>query len=75
VVIEVYIYKINKMYLTLITLPFISSIIPGLFGRKIGFTGTHIISCLCIVITTILAAFIFLEVGFNNTPVEIVLFR
>ena len=63
------------MYLTLIILPFISSIIPGLFGRKIGFTGTHIITCVSIVLTTILAIFIFLEVGFNNIPVEIVLFR
>ena len=63
------------MYLTLITLPFISSIIPGLFGRKIGFTGTHFISCLSIILTTVLAIFVFLEVGFNNIPVEITLFR
>ena len=74
-VFEVYIKGKQQMYLTLIILPFISSIIPGLFGRKIGFTGTHIITCVSIVLTTILAIFIFFEVGFNNIPVEIVLFR
>jgi NADH-ubiquinone oxidoreductase chain 5 len=63
------------MYLTLIILPLISSIIAGLLGRKIGFNGTYIISCTSIVLTTIIAIFIFLEVGFKNIPVEIVLFR
>ena len=64
-----------QIYLTLIVLPFISSIIPGLFGRKIGVTGTHILSCSLIILTTLLAIIIFFEVGFNNIPVELKLFR
>jgi NADH-ubiquinone oxidoreductase chain 5 len=63
------------MYLTLIILPLLGSIIAGFFGRKIGTTGSHVITCSCVTITTILAVFIFIEVGLNNIPVSIYLFR
>jgi NADH:ubiquinone oxidoreductase subunit 5 (subunit L)/multisubunit Na+/H+ antiporter MnhA subunit len=63
------------MYLALITLPILGSIISGFFGRKIGVSGARIITCTCVIITTILAAAAFLEVGLNNTPVKIELFR
>jgi len=63
------------MYLVLIILPLLGSIISGFFGRKIGISGSQLITCSCISITTIIAIIIFFEVGFNNIPVTIYLFR
>jgi len=63
------------MYLTIIILPLLGSIISGFFGRKIGIKGSHIITCGSLIITTILAILTFFEVGFNNIPVSINLFR
>ncbi len=63
------------MYLTLIFLPLLGSIVAGFFGRKIGVKGSQLITCGSVIITTILAIFTFLEVGLNNTPVSIYLFR
>jgi NADH-ubiquinone oxidoreductase chain 5 len=63
------------MYLSIILLPLIGSIISGFFGRKIGVTGAQGITCLSIIITTILAILAFIEVGYNNISVSINLFR
>lgn len=63
------------MYLTLITLPLLGSIISGFFGRKVGVTGSHIITCACVITTTLLSIVSFFEVGINNIPVYINLFR
>ena len=63
------------MYLALIVLPILGSIMSGFFGRRIGVSGAQIITCSCVITTTILAIFAFLEVGFNNIPVTIHLFR
>jgi len=63
------------MYLALIILPILGSIVSGFFGRKIGVSGARIITCTCVIITTILAIFAFLEVGLNQIPVRIELFR
>ena len=63
------------MYLALIVLPILGSIISGFFGRKVGVSGSQIITCSCVIITTILAIFAFIEVGLNNIPVTINLFR
>ena len=63
------------MYLVLIVLPLLGSISSGFFGRKIGVTGSHIITCTCVIITTLLAIVAFFEVGLNNIPVTIHLFR
>ena len=59
------------MYLSIIILPLLGSIVSGFFGRKVGVTGSRIISCLSIIATTILAIISFFEVGFNNNPVSI----
>ena len=59
------------MYLTLIILPLLGSISSGFFGRKIGVSGSHIITCSSVIITTILALLAFVEVGINNIPVTI----
>ena len=63
------------MYLSIIILPLLGSIVSGFFGRKIGVTGSRILGCLCIIATTILAIVSFFEVGFNNNPVSISLFK
>ena len=63
------------MYLALIVLPILGSIVSGFFGRKIGVSGARIITCTCVIITTILAIVAFLEVGLNQIPVKIELFR
>jgi NADH-ubiquinone oxidoreductase chain 5 len=63
------------MYLTIIILPLLGSIASGFFGRKIGTTGAQIITCSCVITTTLLAILAFFEVGLNNIPVSIELFR
>ena len=63
------------MYLIIILLPLLSSIASGFFGRKIGVSGSHLIACTSIVTTTALATLAFFEVGLNNMPVSIKLFR
>jgi NADH-ubiquinone oxidoreductase chain 5 len=63
------------MYLAIITLPLLGSIASGFFGRKIGITGAQIITSCCVITTTLLAIVAFFEVGINNIPVSIELFR
>jgi len=63
------------MYLALIFLPLLASISSGFFCRKIGVSGAQWITCSSVVITTILAITVFFEVGLNNIPVTIKLFR
>ena len=63
------------MYLTIIILPLLASIISGLFGRKVGISGSHVIACSSILLTTVFAINAFIEVGINNIPVYINLFR
>nr|UNI91540.1 NADH dehydrogenase subunit 5 [Cordyceps cicadae] len=63
------------MYLSIIILPLLGSIVSGFFGRKVGVTGSRILSCLSIITTTILAIISFFEVGFNNNPISINLFK
>ena len=63
------------MYLAIIILPLLGSIASGFFGRKIGVTGAQIITCTAVVLTTILAVVAFFEVGLNNIPVSIEVFR
>jgi NADH-ubiquinone oxidoreductase chain 5 len=63
------------MYLAIITLPILGAIVSGFFGRKVGVSGAQLITCLSIIITTILAIIAFFEVGLNNIPVSINLFK
>jgi NADH-ubiquinone oxidoreductase chain 5 len=63
------------MYLALITLPILGSIVSGFFGRKVGVSGARIITCTCVITTTILAIFAFIEVALNHISVKIDLFR
>jgi NADH-ubiquinone oxidoreductase chain 5 len=63
------------MYLSIIILPLLGSIVSGFFGRKVGVSGGQFITCLCVIITAVLSIVAFFEVGFNNIPVYIHLFR
>lgn len=63
------------MYLSIIILPLLGSIVAGFFGRKVGVRGSQIITCSCVIVTTILALLAWVEVGFNNIPVTINLFN
>ena len=63
------------MYLAIITLPLLGSIVTGFFGRKVGVSGAQLITCTSIIVTTLFAIVAFFEVGLNNIPVSINLFR
>lgn len=65
----------KKMYLALILLPLLGSIASGLFGRKLGVTGSQLITTSLVIITTFLAIIAYLEVGLNSIPVSIQLFK
>ncbi len=59
------------MYLSILILPFLGSFISGFMGRKIGVTGAHVITCTCLILSSILATFAFYEVGICGSPVSI----
>jgi len=59
------------MYLSIIILPLFSSLISGFLGRKIGVTGSQIITCTSLIITSVLISIAFYEVGICGSPVEI----
>ena len=63
------------MYLAIIILPLLGSIASGFFGRKIGVTGSQLITCISVIITTLLSTLAFVEVGLNNISVSLQLFR
>ena len=63
------------MYLAIIVLPILGSIVSGFFGRKVGVSGAQTITCISVIVTTLMAIVAFFEVGLNNIAVSILLFR
>jgi len=63
------------VYLAIIILPLLGSIVSGFFGRKIGTKGSQVITCFCVLLTTILSIIAYFEVGLNNIPEKIQLCR
>ena len=59
------------MYISILILPFLGSLVSGLLGRKIGVTGAHLITCSCLILSSILATFAFYEVGLCASPVVV----
>lgn len=59
------------MYLSILVLPLLGSIVSGFLGRKIGVTGSHIITSTSLLISSVLAAVAFYEVGICGSPVSI----
>src|ERR1700684_2306243 len=59
------------MYLSILILPLLGSIISGFMGRKIGVTGSHFITCICLILASLLTTIAFYEVGICGSPVSI----
>jgi NADH-ubiquinone oxidoreductase chain 5 len=59
------------MYLSILILPLLGSTVSGLLGRKIGVTGTHIITCTCLILSSLLATIAYYEVGICGSPVTV----
>lgn len=59
------------MYLSILILPLLGSTVSGFMGRKIGVTGSHIITCTCLILSSLLATVAFYEVGICGSPVSI----
>jgi len=59
------------MYLSIILLPLLGSIISGFMGRKVGVTGSKIITCTCLILTSILISIAYYEVGLVGSVVSI----
>jgi NADH-ubiquinone oxidoreductase chain 5 len=59
------------MYLSIIILPLLSSLVSGFLGRKIGITGSQIITCGSLIVTSVLITIAFYEVGICGSPVKI----
>jgi NADH-ubiquinone oxidoreductase chain 5 len=63
------------MYLSILIFPLLGSFVSGFMGRKIGITGSHIITCTCLTISSLLATIAFYEVGICGSPVSVYLFN
>nr|YP_010192441.1 NADH dehydrogenase subunit 5 [Amanita sinensis]QZN08178.1 NADH dehydrogenase subunit 5 [Amanita sinensis] len=59
------------MYLSIIILPLLGSLVSGLLGRKVGVTGSHFLTCTCLILSSLLMTIAFYEVGLSGSPVHI----
>jgi NADH-ubiquinone oxidoreductase chain 5 len=59
------------MFLTIIFLPLVGSVISGFMGRKIGITGSHLITCSCLIMSSLLSTIGFYFIGICNDPIYI----
>ena len=63
------------MYLLIIILPFIGTILSGLFGNKIGALSAMLITVTSIVLSFLLSCIAFYEVALNGSPCYIEIFK
>lgn len=61
------------MYLSILVLPLFGAMTAGLLGRKLGVTGAHIITCLCMCTAALLSIVAFYEVALCGSPVSVYL--
>ena len=59
------------MYLSIIIFPLLGALASGLLGRKLGVTGSQIITCTSLLISSVLITFAFYEVCLAGSPVHI----
>ncbi len=59
------------MYLTILILPLLGSILSGLFGRKLGWKGSQLITIILLIITSILSIILFYEIAILNNVIYI----
>jgi len=57
------------MYILILALPLLGSIFSGLLGRKLGVTGSQIITTILLCIASFLSIIAFYEVGLSGSPV------
>lgn len=63
------------MYLTSIFIPLASSLCTGILGRKIGCTGSNMISVVFIFISMVIMMLICYEVVFSQSTVYVVIWN
>ena len=61
------------MFLSILILPLLGAVISGFLGRKIGVTGSHIITSSSVILSALLATVAFYEVGIAGSPVYVYL--
>ena len=59
------------MYLSIIVLPLLGSLASGLFGRKLGSTGSQFITCSNLILASFFISIAFYEVCLCGSPVYI----
>lgn len=59
------------MFLPMLILPLLTSLTVGMFGRRIGVTGTNILVIVTLLISTLLAFILSYEVIFTNSSISI----
>lgn len=59
------------MYLTILALPLLGAVSAGFFGRKVGVSGAHLITCTFLVSSAVLSLLAFYEVGLSGSPVTL----
>ena len=59
------------MYILILILPLLGSLFSGLSGRFIGIKGSEIITCSCLIISSLLMTNAFYEVCLSSSPVYI----
>lgn len=63
------------MYLLVLYIPFITSLFYFFFGKSFGIKGVQLIIKLKLLILISITSFIFYEVFFNDSIIEIALFQ
>lgn len=61
------------MYLSILLFPFLGALFSGLLGRKLGVSGSQLVSCLSLLLSAILSSIAFYNIGLLNNPVSITL--
>jgi NADH-ubiquinone oxidoreductase chain 5 len=59
------------MLVSIILLPLLGSLVAGFMGRKVGVTGSHFITCTCLILSSVLISVAFYEIGICGSPVYI----
>ena len=63
-----------NMYLSLIFFPFISFLVTGLFGKRIGSKGSTILSTSCLFFSFLISLIVLYEVSYCGSPTYVKLF-
>lgn len=59
------------MYLTIFVLPLLAALTSGFLGRKLGVTGSQIVSCVALLLGTFISLVLFYEVGIAGSEVTV----